>query len=86
MTNGDGLLRHGSRLYVVRNSNEEIAVVKLRRDKREGEIRDRISSDALQFPTTVARDGKRLLVVNSQFDKRGGTPELPFNVAAVRRP
>jgi Cu-Zn family superoxide dismutase len=38
------------------------------------------------FPTTAARAGKRLLVVNSQFDKRGGTPVLPFTVAAVRRP
>jgi hypothetical protein len=29
---------------------------------------------------------KRLLVVNSQFDKRGGDPVLPFTVSSIRRP
>lgn len=84
--NGDGIESHGSRLYVVRNANNEVAVVKLRRSKSEGRIRDTIESDRFAFPTTAARDGKRLLVVNSQFDKQGGTPVLPFTVAAVRLP
>jgi hypothetical protein len=86
VTNGDGLVAHGSRLFVVRNADNEIVEVKLRRDKREGRVGRAITSDAFMFPTTAARDGKRLLVVNAQFDKRGGTPVLPFTVAAVRRP
>ena len=86
LTNGDGLVAHGSRLFVVRNANNEIVEVKLRRGKRKGRVRSTITSDRFRFPTTAARDGKRLLVVNSQFDKRGGTPALPFTVAAVRRP
>ena len=86
LTSGDGLVAHGSRLYVVRNALEQIVEVKLRRDKRVGRIGRTITSPRFQFPTTAARDGKRLLVVNSQFDKRDGTPELPFNVVAVRRP
>jgi Cu-Zn family superoxide dismutase len=86
LTNGDGLVAQGSRLFVVRNADNEIAVVKLRRGKREGRVGTAITSDAFMFPTTAARVGKRLLVVNSQFDKRGGTPVLPFTVAAVRRP
>jgi sugar lactone lactonase YvrE len=86
VTNGDGLVAHGSRLYVVRNADNEIVEVKLRRDKRAGRVGTAITSDTLAYPTTAARDGKRLLVVNSQFDKRGGTPLLPFTVAAVRRP
>jgi len=28
----------------------------------------------------------RLLVVNSQFDRRGGEPVLPFTVSSVRVP
>jgi Cu-Zn family superoxide dismutase len=84
LVHGDGLLRHGSRLYVVRNAEEEIVTVKLRHDKREGEIRDRFTDDAFMFPTTVARQSGRLLVVNSQFDKQGGTPQLPFTVASVK--
>jgi sugar lactone lactonase YvrE len=86
VTNGDGLVAHGSRLFVVRNADNEIVEVKLRRDKREGRVGRAITSDALMYPTTAARDGERLLVVNAQFDKRGGTPVLPFTVAAVRRP
>jgi Cu-Zn family superoxide dismutase len=86
LVDGDGLLAHGSRLFVVRNAENQIVEVKLRRDKRAGRIGRTITSNLFAFPTTLARDGKRLLVVNSQFDKRGGTPVLPFTVAAVRRP
>jgi Cu-Zn family superoxide dismutase len=86
VTNGDGLVAHGSRLYVVRNSNNEIVEIKLRRDKREGRVAKTITSSLFAFPTTAARDGSRLLVVNSQFNNRGGTPVLPFTVASVRKP
>jgi sugar lactone lactonase YvrE len=86
LVNGDGLVAQGSRLFVVRNADNEIAVVKLRRGRREGRVGRAITSDAFAYPTTAAPAGKRLLVVNSQFDKRGGTPVLPFTVAAVRRP
>ncbi|HUR84580.1 MAG TPA: hypothetical protein VMY78_04485 [Solirubrobacteraceae bacterium] len=87
VVNGDGLEAHGSRLYVVRNADNEVAVVKLRRNKSVGRIVDTIKSDLFAFPTTAARDGKRLLVVNSQFDKRPtDNPVLPFTVASVRLP
>lgn len=88
VTNGDGLVAHGSRLFVVRNADKQIVEVKLRRDKRVGRIGKTITSDLFMFPTTAARDGKRLLVVNSQLDKRGTStpPVLPFTVSAVRRP
>ena len=86
LTNGDGLVADGSRLFVVRNADNQIVEVKLRRGKRAGRVGKAITSDRFRFPTTAALDGKRLLVVNSQFDKRGGTPVLPFTVVAVRRP
>jgi Cu-Zn family superoxide dismutase len=87
LTQGDGLVAHGSRLYVVRNVGE-IVEVKLRHGKREGRIGKTLTSPLFAFPTTAARDGSRLLVVNSQFDKRGPglTPVLPFTVAQVRKP
>jgi sugar lactone lactonase YvrE len=81
--NGDGLVADGSRLYVVRNADNEVVEVKLRHGKRAGRIENTIKSDLFAFPTTAARVGNRLLVVNSQFDKRGGTPVLPFTVASV---
>ncbi|MEA2130712.1 MAG: hypothetical protein QOJ85_3603 [Solirubrobacteraceae bacterium] len=86
VADGDGLVPDGGRLFVVRHSAGEIAEVRLLRGRREGRIAATIASDALAFPTTAVRDGTRLLVVNSQFDKRGGVPELPFTVTAVAMP
>jgi Cu-Zn family superoxide dismutase len=87
LVNGDGLVAHGSRLYVVQNTNQ-ISTVKLRRDRRQGQVTKVLKSDLFAFPTTAARNGSRLLVVNAQFDKRGPglTPVLPFTVASVRKP
>ncbi|MEY2513242.1 MAG: hypothetical protein QOJ89_600 [bacterium] len=84
MTNGDGLVLTGNRLYVLRNALNEIAEVKLLRDRRSGRLVRTIHSDTFMFPTTAARDGKRLLVVNAQFDKRPtASPVLPFTVSGV---
>ncbi|HTN24914.1 MAG TPA: hypothetical protein VL120_13055 [Solirubrobacteraceae bacterium] len=88
VVNGDGLVAHGSRLYVVQNADNQITTVKLRNGKRAGRIGKVLKSDLFAFPTTAVRDGSRLLVVNSQFDKRGPglTPVLPFTVARVKKP
>jgi sugar lactone lactonase YvrE len=82
---GDGLARTGHTLYAV-NSAMKVTQVKLSRDWLTGAVVRDITSPSFHFPTTVQIVGKRLLVVNSQFDKRGGTPTLPFTLAAVRRP
>jgi sugar lactone lactonase YvrE len=82
---GDGLARTGRTLYAV-NSASKVTQFKLSRDWLSGiAVRD-ITSSSFHLPTTVQVAGKRLLVVNSQFDKRGKTPDLPFTVSAVRRP
>ena len=88
VVNGDGLVAHGSHLYVVQNADNQITEVKLRNGKRSGRLANVRKSDLFAFPTTAARDGSRLLVVNSQFDKRGPglTPVLPFTVARVKKP
>jgi Cu-Zn family superoxide dismutase len=82
---GDGLARSGHTLYGV-NSGSRIAQVTLSRDWLHGTVVRQITSPLFHLATTVQIAGNRLLVVNSQFDKRGGTPTLPFTVAAVRRP
>ena len=82
---GDGLARSGRTLYGV-NSGSRIAQVTLSRDWLHGTVVRQITSPLFHLATTVQIAGNRLLVVNSQFDKRGGTPTLPFTVAAVRRP
>lgn len=83
LTAGDGLVLQGNTLYVVRNALGEIAVVKLSRQYTRGEVVDVITDPSFRFPTTAEIARGRLLVVNSQFNQRGGTPELPFTVSAV---
>lgn len=80
---GDGLVVQGGTLYVVRNSLGEIAVVELSQRFSVGEVVDTIIDPSFRFPTTADIGRGRLLVVNSQFNQRGGTPELPFTVSAV---
>jgi sugar lactone lactonase YvrE len=83
---GDGLVADGDRLFVVRHLDGQITEVRLLRGRREGRIGATITGGGLMFPTTAARAGERLLVVNSQFDQRGGRPVLPFTVASVAMP
>jgi hypothetical protein len=86
LTNGDGLVLNGSTLYVVRNQNERIVEMRLNRSLTRARQRRSFTDPSFMFPTTAALTKGRLLVVNSQFDKRGGSPELPFTVSSVKRP
>lgn len=88
LTNGDGLVLNGSKLYVVRNQQERIVEMRLSRSFTRARQRRSFTSSKFMFPTTAALAKGRLLVVNSQFDRRsaGQTPELPFTVASVKRP
>lgn len=85
LAGGDGLARSGRTLFAV-NAASRIAQIRLSRDWLRGTVVRQITSPSFHFPTSVQVAGPRLLVVNSQFDNRGGTPELPFTLSAVRRP
>jgi sugar lactone lactonase YvrE len=82
---GDGIALQGRTLYVVRNSPASVTEVQLDGQLRSGRVVHVVSDPTFAFPTTVAVADSRLLVVNSQFDKRGATP-APFTVTALRRP
>jgi Cu-Zn family superoxide dismutase len=82
---GDGMARDGRTLYVV-YFTRRVGVVKLSKNWLSGRLQRDITSPRFKFATTTAVAGKRLLVVNAQFDKRGGDPVLPFTVSAVKRP
>ena len=86
LTNGDGLVLNGDKLYVVRNQNERIVEMRLNGGLTRARERRSFTDPSFMFPTTAALAKGRLLVVNSQFDKRGGTPDLPFTVSSVKRP
>lgn len=83
--NGDGLEYDDDTLYVVRNRDGLIARVDLSDDGRSGRVTGEIRDPSFAYPTTAAAVDDRLLVVNSQFDKRGGEPVEPFTVSAVPR-
>ncbi|MDV8079099.1 hypothetical protein R4P47_21250 [Rhodococcus sp. IEGM 1370] len=85
LANGDGLEMDDDTLYVVRNRDGLIAKVDLDLDDdgRTGAVTGEITDASFAYPTTVAAVDDRLLVVNSQFDKRGGEPVEPFTVSSV---
>ncbi len=73
VSNGDGILLHGKTLYVVQNTLNQVAVVKLESDFNSGTIEAAITSPLFRVPTTIARFGGSLYVVNARF----GTPPTP---------
>jgi len=86
LQNGDGLEVDGRTVYVVRNANGLIVQLRLSADARSAVRVSTTTSPSLRYPTTVALARGRLLVVNSQFDKRGGDPQEPFTVSSLPRP
>jgi len=67
VTAGDGLLLIGPNLYVVRNQLNQVDVVELARDLNSGEVINSITSALFDVPTTVAKHGNRLVLVNARF-------------------
>jgi sugar lactone lactonase YvrE len=68
VTAGDGLLLIGANLYVVRNQLDQVDIVELSADLTSGEVIGSITSDDLfDVPTTVAKHGNRLVLVNARF-------------------
>jgi Cu-Zn family superoxide dismutase len=88
VTNGDGILLDGQTLYVVRNQNGVIVKITLANDFASGTVVSSTSNELFAYPTTIAKADSNLLVVNSQFNKRGDNvkPVLPFTVVSVPAP
>ncbi len=84
LTNGDGILRQGRTLYVVRNRLDEVAVVKLEAGFRTGTVTDTLTDSDFQVPTTVALIGSALYAVNARFGTPP-TPETDYTVVRVQR-
>ena len=82
--NGDGILLHGRTLYVVRNQNNEIAVVALGKGFGTGTVARTITNPGFDVPTTIDRHGSRLYAVNARFGTTP-TPTTPYTVVQLRR-
>lgn len=84
LTNGDGLLRRGRTLYVVRNRLNRVDAVHLDRRGRSGTVVRTLTSPTFDVPTTIAAFGRSLYLPNARFT----TPQLPsteFWVTRIRR-
>jgi hypothetical protein len=87
----DGLLLAGRRLWVVENFANTLVRVSLSPDLSRGTIDSVITTPAFHVPTTVARHGANLAVVNGRFDLglpppfgEGAPPGTEFDVVLVR--
>ena len=88
VTAGDGILLNGRTLYVSRNQQGLIVKIDLAEDFASGTVASSTSDPLLAYPTTLAWADGRLLVVNSQFNKRGPglQPVLPFTITSIAAP
>jgi sugar lactone lactonase YvrE len=65
--NVDGIVLAGRRLWAVQ-TRHQVSRIRLDPHLTSGVVEEIIASDLFQFPTTAARYGRRLAVVNAKFD------------------
>jgi hypothetical protein len=80
LTFGDGLELDGSTLYVARNQAEVIATLELDESRASATLVSEATSDDLDIPTTMARSGDDLWIVNARFGTEA-TAETPYWVS-----
>ena len=81
---GDGILRHGKRLHVVRNQANRVATLRLSRDLSTATFKREVTRAEFAVPTTIARHGSRLYVVNAKFGAASPETET-YQVVKVPR-
>ncbi|MCW8377101.1 SMP-30/gluconolactonase/LRE family protein [Streptomyces justiciae] len=82
VVNGDGLWRIGRTLYVVQNRLNLVSVWDLDTGATTATLRTTITDPRFDVPTTAARFGDRLYLVNARFTTTP-TPETTYNAVAV---
>lgn len=81
LPNGDGLLLRGSRLFVVQNRLNQIAVVALDRRLESGRVERLLTDPGFDVPTTVDSFAGAIYAVNARF----GTPPAPDTTYTIER-
>lgn len=86
--NADGIWLEGQTLWVVRNAEQLVVTIQMANDFASGKVMSSVTDASLGFPTTLAKAGNRLLIVNAQFDKQRANqpPSLPFSVSSIPVP
>jgi hypothetical protein len=85
LPNVDGILFEAGRLFAVRNVDNRIVELRLSRDRSSANVIQTITDPAFEVPTTVARWGNRLAVVNAKFDTGFPPTADTYEVVEVSR-
>ena len=83
LPNVDGILLEAGRLWAVQNFSNQMTVLRLSPDLSSATVTRIITSPLFQVPTTIARDGSRLAVVNAKFDTGFPPNATSFEVVIV---
>lgn len=83
--NVDGILLEGRTVYVVQNFSNAVTEFQLSGDLSSGRLLRTVTSPGFEVPTTVARFGDRLAVVNAKFDTGFPPTATQFEVNVVDR-
>jgi sugar lactone lactonase YvrE len=81
----DGIVLEAGRLWAVQNFSNQVSRIRLAPDLSSGVVEEVITSDLFQTPTTAARFGSRLAVVNAKFDTGFPPTADQFEVVLVDR-
>jgi hypothetical protein len=87
----DGVQVEGRTVWVVQNFANSLVKIRLSPDLTRGRVVKVITSSLFQIPTTVARHGRWLALVNARFDLgdpppfgSGAPPGTEFNVVQIK--
>jgi hypothetical protein len=83
--NVDGILLEGRTVYVVQNFSNQVSEYRLAGNLRSGRLLKTVTSTLFETPTTVARFGDRLAVVNAKFDTGFPPTATRYEVNVVDR-
>jgi hypothetical protein len=81
--NVDGILLEADRLWAVQNFSNQVTALRLSPDLSSATVEGVITSGDFEIPTTVARDGSRLAIVNAKFDTGFPPTATSFEVVVV---
>jgi hypothetical protein len=84
IVNGDGILLQGRTLYAVENVKNQVAEIAVSADLATGSVVGYLTSPNFDVPTTVARFGGSLYLVNAKFGTPV-TPSTPYEIVRVSR-
>jgi sugar lactone lactonase YvrE len=82
VNSGDGLVLVARKLFVVQNSLNQIAEFHLSRNYTAATLRQIITDDDFDIPTTADNQGARLYAVNARFGTTPG-PDVEYDIVRV---